>query len=216
MRALRSFSTDPIKGISTTAQITRKMVLTAAMLTGLMTMLLSAKPKMASEMYQTAAQTMAPMVCITRYDQAVRRPGVRAPRAESRTGTAAPMLMPRMRGKASTKRMAPVTDRACRIPTAAEALCSTAVKAAPTRMPSRGLEKAVIKRMKAGLSLRGATAPLMACMPNIKTAKPSRMSPTWRWACFLENMRRMMPMTATIALMEEVDSSDTSPPLPCT
>ena len=71
-----------------------------------------------------------------------------------------------------------------------------------------------MKRMKAGLSLRGATAPLMACMPNIKTAKPSRMSPTWRRLCFLENMRRMMPTTATMALMEEVESSETIPPLP--
>ena len=79
-----------------------------------------------------------------------------------------------------------------------------------------GLEKAVIKRIKVGLSFKGATAPLMACIPNISTAKPSRMSPTWRLPCFLENMRRMMPMTATRAEMVDVDRSETKPPLPST
>ena len=77
------------------------------------------------------------------------------------------------------KRIAPVRDRACRMPTAAEALCSTAVKAAPTSTPSSGWEKAVIISIKAGSLFSGSTAPLMAFMPNISTAKPSRMSPTW-------------------------------------
>ena len=101
-----------------------------------------------------------------------------APREESSTGSEEPMAMPRIRGKAVSKLMAPVMERACRIPTAAEALCSTAVKAAPTRMPRIGLEKAVISWRKPGSLFRGATAPLISCMPNMSTAKPRRMSPT--------------------------------------
>ena len=53
--------------------------------------------------------------------------------------------------------------------------------------------------MKLSLERRGSTAPLMLCMPNISTAKPSRISPTWWCTCFLENIRRMMPPTATTA-----------------
>ena len=46
--------------------------------------------------------------------------------------------MPSISGKAAPKSIAPVTDSACTMPTAAEADCSTAVNAAPARMPSRG------------------------------------------------------------------------------
>ena len=75
--------------------------------------------------------------------------------------------------------MAPVMLSACRIPTAAEALCRIAVNTAPTRMPISGLEKLVISSMKPGLSFSGSTAPLIVCMPNISTAKPSIISPKW-------------------------------------
>ena len=98
-------------------------------------------------------------------------------------------------------------DRACRMPTAAEALCSTAVNAAPTRMPSSGWEKAVIISRKPGSLFSGATAPLMSCMPNISTAKPSRMSPTWWWSWRLENMRSNIPVTAITAARVEVEKS---------
>ena len=106
---------------------------------------------------------------------------------------------------------APVIDRACKMPTAADALCSTAVKAAPTRMPRKGLEKVVSRRINSALCLRGETAPLMVCIPNISTAKPRRISPICQLICFLENMRRMMPMTATAAVRVEVDSRETQP-----
>ena len=110
---------------------------------------------------------------------------------------------------------APVMDRACKIPTAAEALCSTAVKAIPTIMPRIGLEKVVSRLINSGLCLSGETAPLMLCMPNISTAKPKRMSPTCQCSCFLENMRRMMPITATMAVSVEVERRETQP-LPST
>ena len=110
---------------------------------------------------------------------------------------------------------APVMDRACKIPTAAEALCSTAVKTIPTMMPKMGLEKVVSRWINSGLCRKGETAPLMLCIPNISTAKPSRMSPTCQCCCFLENMRRIMPITATTAVRVEVESKETQP-LPST
>ena len=94
---------------------------------------------------------------------------------------------------------------------AAEALCKTAVNAAPTAMPRSGWEKAVSICRKRVLSRRGETAVLMLCMPNIKTAKPRRMSPIWWCACFLENIRSRMPTTATVAESVDVDSRDTQP-----
>ena len=137
-----------------------------------------------------------------------------APREDSSTGIAAPMAMPMIRGKAMEKVTTPVAARACKIPTAAEALCSTQVKSSPTRIPRTGLEKAVSRRRKDSLSCKGATASLMADMPNISTAKPMRMLPTWTWLCFLAAMRRMMPTTATIPVRVEVDSRDTQPEPP--
>ena len=44
-------------------------------------------------------------------------------------------------------------------------------------MPNRGFENSVRIFTKAGLSLRGATAPLIVSMPNIRTAKPRRIIP---------------------------------------
>ena len=69
-------------------------------------------------------------------------------------------------------------------------------------------------RRKVSLSRRGDTAELMACMPNISTAKPMRMSPMWFWAGFLQNMRRMMPITAMTPVMVAVDSSSIQPEPP--
>ena len=67
-----------------------------------------------------------------------------APTAESSTGKAAPIVMPNSSGSAAPSESAPVTDSACRIPTAALADCSSAVKAAPTRMPRMGFDMLVI------------------------------------------------------------------------
>ena len=110
--------------------------------------------------------------------------------------------------------MTPVAARAWRIPTAAEALWSTLVNTRPTKMPRMGLEKVVSRSRKASLSRRGETAPLMACMPNISTAKPMRISPMWTRDCFLEIIRSKMPMTATTPVRVEVDSRATQPEPP--
>ena len=139
---------------------------------------------------------------------------ISAPRAERSTGMAAPTAMPMMTGKAISKSMAPVTDRACRIPTVAEALWSTAVKIRPTRIPIMGWVKEVSTRRKAGDSRRGSTAVLMAPMPNIRTAKPRRMLLRWKWVWDLENIRRRMPMMEMIPERVAVDRRETQPSPP--
>ena len=75
--------------------------------------------------------------------------------------------------------LAPVMDSACKIPMEADALCSTAVKAIPTRIPINGFENMVSVLTKCGFSFNGETAPLMLCIPTIKIEKPSMMSPTF-------------------------------------
>ena len=77
-----------------------------------------------------------------------------------------------------------------------------------------GLEKLVRMRIKASLSRRGDTAPDMADMPYISTAKPSRISPTCRLDALLLNIRRIMPITATTPVRVAVESRDTQPEPP--
>ena len=111
------------------------------------------------------------------------------------------------------KLIAPVAESACRIPTAAEALCRTAVKAAPTTMPTSGWEKVVRRARNCGLSFSGETAPLIVCMPNISTVKPSMISLACLVEAFFAVMRTTMPTMANSAAIVEVDSSEASPPL---
>ena len=85
------------------------------------------------------------------------------------------------------------------------------VKMAPTNMPRRGLEKEVSRLIKAGLPLRGATAELMACMPYMSTAKPSIISPRWWLDCPELNILSIIPITATTAVIVDVDSRETQP-----
>ena len=123
-----------------------------------------------------------------RYESAVRLPSALAPIADSSTGTAAPMAMPMMMGNATSKLTAPVIASACKMPTAAEALCRMLVNAMPTMMPRTGLEKSVSMRTKLSSSFSPETAPLMAFIPNMSTAKPISIPPTWRWDISPENM----------------------------
>ena len=77
---------------------------------------------------------MEPSAVDIGYDHAVRLPLVLAPTEERMTGTAAPVVIPISRGKAQSKVMAPVTERACTIPMEAEADCRSAVNATPISM----------------------------------------------------------------------------------
>ena len=133
------------------------------------------------------------------------------PSAESMTGTAAPTEIPSRRGKASSNCMAPVTERACTIPTAAEADCRRAVKRAPTRIPRIGFDRDVSTLVNQGCSFSPLTAPLMVLIPTIRTTKPIRISPTCLVEFFLLTVRSRMPMTATTPVRVAVDRSFARP-----
>ena len=87
---------------------------------------------------------------MNRYTNAVRFPLVLAPIADNNTGVAAPIPIPIIIGTAVPKLIAPVTERACNIPTEAEALCKIAVITIPIIIPRRGLENAVSVSVNAG------------------------------------------------------------------
>ena len=99
----------------------------------------------------------------------------------------------------------PVTDNACRIPTAADALCKIAVNAIPSRIPANGLENIVSIFVNASLSFSGATAPLIVCIPNIRMEKPSMILPTLRYTVLLDTIFITIPTIATTALIVAVD-----------
>ena len=121
------------------------------------------------------------------------------------------MAMPMMTGSATAKLITPVDASACKMPTAAEALCKMAVKIRPKRMPRMGCDSCTIRFRKNGLERSGATASLMALMPNIKTAKPMRISPTC-WRVFsLESIRRQMPTTEMTPVSVAVENSSSQP-----
>ncbi len=99
------------------------------------------------------------------------------------------------------------------MPIEAEALCRTLVSSMPASTPSRGLENAVTVSRKTASSFSGATAPLMALMPNISTANPIRISPRCTTACRFPAIRRMMPATAITPVSVAVDKRSIQPPL---
>ena len=67
------------------------------------------------------ANSITPMTHSIRYVNAVRFPSVFVPSAAIITGSAAPIEIPIRIGSALSNTIAPVTDRACTIPTAADA-----------------------------------------------------------------------------------------------
>jgi hypothetical protein len=87
----------------------------------------------------------------------------------------------------------------------ADALCSTAVNAIPTRIPISGLENIVSMFVNVGLSFSGETAPLIVCIPVIRIAKPSMILPIFLCTERLQAMRRIIPIIATTAEIVAVD-----------
>ena len=63
------------------------------------------------------------------------------------------------------------------MPTEAEEDWMRAVKPAPTRMPTMGLEKVLTTLTKAGHSFRGSMAVPIMSMPMKSTPRPARMLP---------------------------------------
>ena len=74
----------------------------------------------------------------------------------------------------------------------------TPVTTAPTRTPSRGLEKRINKLVNHASFCRGSTALDMVVIPVISTAKPIRMVPTPLRFSLLPMYRRM-PIKASTA-----------------
>ena len=126
-----------------------------------------------------------------------------APTPESRAVTQVPMFWPMMMGMAVPKLTAPVMHRACKMPTEAEEDWMMAVRAAPASRPRTGLEKAVRTPVNFSFWARGETEELMASMPNIKMAKPTKMVPMFFFlSSSLAVMVRMTPMAARIGEKE--------------
>ena len=100
-----------------------------------------------------------------------------APMEASTAVMQVPMFWPKRTYTALPRPMTPLEARAWRMPTEAEEDWIRAVKAAPARMPSRGLENLVNSSTKAGESRRGTMAELIISMPMNSTPSPARMLP---------------------------------------
>ena len=74
-----------------------------------------------------------------------------------------------------------------------------AVSRAPISTPRIGLVNTVKSWVNSGTLARGFTAADMASIPNISTAKPSRIVPT---SSFFFVMRMIIPISAKIGVKE--------------
>ena len=77
-----------------------------------------------------------------------------------------------------------------------------AVNTAPASTPSSGFENKSRRLRKLSLERSGDTAPLIASMPYIRTAKPSKIEPVSFCRSF-PAMMRMMPMSASTGVKDE-------------
>ena len=76
------------------------------------------------------------------------------------------------------------------------------VSTAPASTPSTGFVNARKSCVKAGTSFSPATAPLIVSMPNMSVAKPRRMTPVSFFLLSLQNMKKMMPTSASTGVKE--------------
>ena len=73
-----------------------------------------------------------------------------------------------------------------------------AVSTAPATTPRIGLENFTSIPVNSGTSARGSTAPLMAFIPYIRIAKPTKIAPTSFFFWLFVNMIRTTPISARI------------------
>ena len=73
-----------------------------------------------------------------------------------------------------------------------------AVSTAPATTPSRGFENFTSIPVNSGTSASGSTAPLMALIPYIRIANPTKMVPTSFFFWLFVNMIRITPTRARI------------------
>ena len=107
-----------------------------------------------------------------------------------------------MMGMAALKGTWPVAASACRMPTEAELDWMMPVSTAPASRPSSGLRNIRNSSRKAGTSARPETAPVIASIPNIKTAKPKRMVPLSFFLEDLLNSSSTTPISAITGVKE--------------
>ena len=94
--------------------------------------------------------------------------------------------------------MLPVVASACSMPTEADELCMIAVRTVPAKTPNRGFVNKSRMDVNASLLASGATASLIADMPNMSIKKPTSIEPRSRLRPLLENIITPMPITASI------------------
>ena len=143
------------------------------------------------------------MILKYRCTKAVRFALLFAPRADSIAVTQVPIFWPIIMGITEPYVNAPVTDKACRIPTDAEEDWIIAVNRAPTITPKIGLRNMVRILVNSGTSARGFTAPLMDSIPNISTAKPKNISPISFFLLFFPVIYKIIPIRARTGEKEE-------------
>ena len=122
-------------------------------------------------------KTTAPMRLNIRWIRVARRALRLVPMEASTAVTQVPILVPKRTKEALAKGMMPALNRVCTMPTAAAEDWMMAVKQAPTRMPTMGLEKLDTSWIKASDSRRGAMAVLIISMPMKSTPSPAMISP---------------------------------------
>ena len=127
-----------------------------------------------------------------------------APIAEIILVMQVPIFCPIIIGIATAYGTAPDRQSACKIPTDADELWIMAVRMAPIAIPKSGLEKSVIIPVNAVLSARPDTDALIVSIPNISTAKPSKIFPA---SFFLDSsllvITRIIPIAARMGEKEE-------------
>ena len=106
-------------------------------------------------------------------------------------------------GSAAPTETLPVAHIACRIPTDAEELWITAVRIAPTIIPRIGFSNAVKRDVNSGTPAKGFTAPLIVSIPNIRTAKPTRIVPISFFLSSFTNRSRITPINASTGEKED-------------
>ena len=107
-----------------------------------------------------------------------------------------PMLVPNRTKAPLARGMMPALARVWTMPTAAAEDWMMAVKPAPTRMPTRGLEKVETSSTNSGESRRGDMAALIMSMPMNSTPRPARI---WPMCCIFVSFTKTMSTTPTKA-----------------
>ena len=114
-----------------------------------------------------------------------------------------------MIGKAAPLEIAPVVERACKIPTDAELDWIIAVSTAPAKTPRRGPKnpkvspvKNVKMLVKAGTLLSPETASDIVLIPNISVVKPKKIVPISFFLLDLPIIYIISPIRARIGVNE--------------